>query len=196
MWAPCSMPAHRRWNHLRSQKAPQPHDPEASVVRINWTEDWKKLPCKIDTPFHWWMNWNHHSRSEWVSSLSLIKWSGLAAKVDKSINLRRNTRLAGTTLLTWLKVPINDKSSRFLHAFLVRHAERVSIVLTSLSWGSRICKFIESSSIPKKVMVVDGPVVLVGSRGSPANAQVSSIMIMFLVHSSDAGRPIVRKSST
>ena len=42
-------------------------------------------------------------------------------------------------------------------------------------------KLTKLSSMPRNVMVVDGPVVFCGSRGSPAMAQVSPI-IMFFVH--------------
>lgn len=118
-------PAHFNWNHFRTFRAPQPHEPDASDTMETSNSGLTLFTTDIiEIPFHASQYWYHHSMSERADAPRRTKRLRCFTVVDKSISLRRNDRPARTALHAWLNEPIKDKSSLFLHAFLPRHAAK------------------------------------------------------------------------
>ncbi len=147
------------------------------------------------TPFQPVLNCHHHSISDRASLLSLTKCSGFFVVVESSISLLMKVLPALMTLHACDSVPIRDKRSRFLQAFLPLQTAKSEVSRISLSSGRRSSIATVSMSMPKNVMHVTGPSSFAGSGGRPSLSQVSCMTALLRVHSARSA-PMVIKSST
>ena len=90
---------------------------------------------------------------------------GVTTDFDKSINRRMNVRPEGTTLAAKESFPINDKSSLFVHFFLIVHCFIRSWISLHLDCGRPSDILSEFISIPKNVMHEVGPNEFVIRKG-------------------------------
>ena len=147
------------------------------------------------TPCHSSKNWCHHRRSRWNSWLRRMGWSLLRKQHNRSIMRRKKVRPGHTTLAAWCKWPIRDSSSCLLHHFRGSQEAIKFWIAKSFSCGRRATWLWESSSIPRTVSTVEGPIHLPGCRGRPSRWQTSIAVAKFCAHWRDRGGPAVMKSS-
>ena len=122
---------------------------------------------KKDRPLHVVANFSDHAKSSLKASGSdIVSW-GFCAVVLVSIILRRNDRLAGTTLAAKLNVPMRD--GRALASYTVSELTggEVPAWWMSLSFpgGSQASSAVESRSMHKYSRRVVGPSSFSSARG-------------------------------
>jgi len=67
---------------------------------------------------------------------------------------------------------------------------------SNFSWGSHTSIFSESSTSPRKDIVVTGPSFFLGSMGVSVSLHAASMELVFLGHSCVLGAPVIMKSWT
>ena len=143
---------HSAWNHSWFQRAPQPHDPEASEK--TWWEGGLKIWVRSrEVPCHLSKKVCYHVRSERNSRFSLIQSSSWGLEEANVIILLRNVRPGRTTLHACARLPMRDNNSRFLAAFLDIHSLIMILILANLSSGNLIIMLMVSNSIPRNTIV-------------------------------------------
>ena len=116
-------PFHGHWIYLSSQHAPQPHLPDASVEKRNFGDQLADTLCIIPRLFQQSIKQCHHARSDLKSAERWTQWSSCLALWATSIMRRRKMRPGTIILAACANLPINDKRSRFLPAFLASHCQ-------------------------------------------------------------------------
>ena len=175
-----------------SHIAPAPQEPEASdqIWWSGWDLRWSR---SMDTPFHDWINYNHHLMSDWASLLILIiLWCVRFAWISMVISLPINDLPGFTTWQAWLRWPRSDSRDSLVHTFLNCHSCSNSNCLLNFSCGSRSSILMVSMSISKKIRHVVRPTVLWGARGIPSFWHTWKIVCWWTRHWS---APSVIKSS-
>ena len=112
--------------------------------------------------------------------------------VLRSINLHRNIRLGGTTLLAKASFP---SSSRLVHVrlrFSSVMAMRISDFCSEVIDASMV---VESRRIPKKVREVEGPSSFSGLVGELMRLHTPFIVSILCLHIGESGGPAVKRSS-
>ena len=115
--------------------------------------------------------------------------------VLRSINLHRNIRLGGTTLLAKASFPMTDSSSRLVHVrlpFSSVMAMRISDFRSEVIDASMV---VESRRIPKKVREVEGPSSFSGLVGELMRLHTPFVVSILCLHIGESGGPAVKKSS-
>ena len=132
-WMACG---HWNWIQSEFQKAPAPHEPEASLHN-SWSGWLKACYRRMDMSFQDLMNMCHHLMSD-LASLLILEMSRCLcfASVSGEINLPMNDLPGLTTLYAWLRWPRSDSSFSLEHTFLNCHSNRSSLSLLSFSCGS------------------------------------------------------------
>ena len=100
-----------------------------------------------------------------------------------------------TTLQANASLPMSDSSSLLVQVRLPRMWCIACSSSVFLSLVMDAVMVVESSSTPRKVMVVDGPSSFSGFVGEPNRWQRKFIVCMCRAHSSVSGGPAVKKSS-
>ena len=185
---------HATWNHCVPHRAPQPHEPEASL-QISTPGVCQLFFNIMEIPFHEPTNMFHHSKSALNAAFSLIMWSCLPnCEIRPKIPL--SNLLPGlTTLHAWFKCPANDCSSLFEQPLRFLQLPTSCLSFSSFSGGSLSCSPSESSSIPSSGSRVEGPIVFSSATGIPTSPHVSNATLRSLLHLSDFGGPSTTKSS-
>ena len=107
MWMSFHPSGQDNWNHLPSQTAPQPHEPDASEIIVA-----AELDGDIRlTPFQTERNVFHQATSALASALRDTWWSSAVTVVDALIRFLINARPGCTTLEAWWSRPIKDSNS-------------------------------------------------------------------------------------
>ena len=88
--------------------------------------------------------------------------------------LLRNERPGRTTLHAWLRHPMSDSSSLWLHAFRSPHSLRRVLSFASLSVGSQSLFAMVSLVIPRNVKHIMGPTVCERQVGLPSASTTAS----------------------
>ena len=110
------------WNHAWPHQAPQPQEPEASVVKVVLGRS--EGGGRKEVPFHDFRKLSHHARSARNPALRRIYgwWGGTAWR--RSIILQRKDLPDLTTLHVWLRKPISpDSQTRDLQFFHIAPLE-------------------------------------------------------------------------
>ncbi len=141
-------PAQGSWNHRKPQYAPQPHQPDASDTSV--VDGTSARPLSSLTPLQPVLNCHHHSISYRASLISLAKCSSFFVSVENSISLLMKVLPALMTLHACDNIPIRDKRSRFLQAFLPLQTAKSEVSRVSLSSGRRSSIATVSMSMPKR----------------------------------------------
>ena len=172
---------HCTWNQLHLHHMPHPHPPEASdEVSING--DQRATSLINDIPFQELANTCYHSKSALKVTFSLIMWSCLW-NCDSRTNIPRRNRSPGLiTLKAWFRWPANACSSHFVHSF---HSATNSLSFSNFPCGSLSCSSSESSSTPKRMILVAGPSVFSTATGKHVSSHVSHAVLWFWPHSCD-----------
>ena len=100
-----------------------------------------------------------------------------------------------TTVAACERCPVRTCNSRFVAARLLSQGVIRPLSRISLGVGNRNSMWVESTSMPKKVMLVVGPSTLSGATGNPRFSQIVIAFLIWEPHISDAGGPMKRKSS-
>ena len=132
------------------------------------------------TPFYDALNCHHHWMSDLAAALSLIWRLRILVVAERSMSLLKKDLPALTTLQAWLRRPIRYSRSLFLPCFLSLQEARHALSLASFSWRSLNYQLL---CIPRKVICVDGPSVLLGSTGIPRSRQVLCTILRLVAHS-------------
>lgn len=146
-------------------------------------------------PFQYWRKVVHHSKSALNSELRCTQWLILRADDAVSIILRRNNLPATTTLHAWDSFPINERSSLFLHLCLFLQSCNSCLSWLIFSCGSLNSIRLVSISMPRKVMIPEGPSIFCTFNGIPSHLHRCIISSKLWRHSFELGGPIVKKSS-
>ncbi len=159
----CSVwPSHGSWNHREPQCVR--HQCRGRDI-CQASQQLHSIPACAELP--------PHSISNHASLLSLTKCSSFFAVIESSISLLMKVLPALMTLHACNSIPIRDKRSRCLQAFLPLQPAKSEVSRVSLSFGRRSSIATVSMSMPKNVMHVAGPSSFAGSGGRPSLAQVS-----------------------
>ena len=147
---------------------PQPHDPDASMVR--WTAGYFDGDGRSETPFHSGRNSCHHARSALKPLFSLIMvvpwWVWCTACSNSNIR-RRKERPDWTTLQAWLSEPNSDSRSLRGHTFLSPQSCRNSLRWVNLSAGRRSWPATVFISMTKNTRHEVRPSCLCPASGTP-----------------------------
>ena len=188
----CAFAFQRHCNHWVPHTAAHPQLPDASETSSTLSVSGEG---RIPTPFHPSIKWLHHCTSEGKSVLSLMKRSLFLTDAISCIMRCTKLRPECTTFTACCRSPTRDSKSRRLAAFRPSHCWTTALTLCSFSFGSRSSIFWVSTSMPRKVMQVDGPSLLSEAMGTPSWAQVLRMTARFAAHSIEPGLPTVTKSS-
>ena len=146
-------------------------------------------------PFHGVAKVRHQRMSPRTLSGSVRWWLGEDTEVPASMSLRRKVLPAGTTLAAKLRVPMRERSSRFVQERLVFQALRAWCRSSSLSGGRRASSLSESRRMPRNSRIVEGPSSFSAARGMLSSWQMDWSVSRAVKHSRVAGAPTSRKSS-
>ena len=120
------------------------------------------------TPFQSGRKHAHHCRSDLKPLFNLMRWcSSFVAFVSVIVRLRND--LPGLTKQrACCKKPIRDSNSLFVHERLPCHHKISLLRWINFSSVRRSVIASVSSSIPRKVIIMEGPSVLWRASGTPA----------------------------
>ena len=128
------------------------------------------------------------SAQAWL--FSVIWWWSWLTVVDRLMRRRRNRQPAGTALAAKDSFPINERRRRF---DVFRHPNQdSSSCKRSFSLAGGRCSSLcwESSSIPRYVIIVDGPSSLSIATGTPRVEHSCSMSCTDCAHLGESGGPM------
>ena len=111
-----------------------------------------------------------------ASVLRWILWRNLLTVVDRWIRCRRKRRPAGTTLEAKESLPMRERSSLLVADRFSNQHLMIAVISCNLARGSRSCRRLESSTIPRTVKLVAGPSDFSLATGMPSFWQTCSMV--------------------
>ena len=144
--------------------APKPIEPAASGYKLSLSGLCQTSGRKRDLQLNCDKKESQTLRSSLTDRVRRIEKFGECTPMVKSIKRRKKTRPGTITQQAKLSKPVRDWTSLKV-TFLLRKSDKIPIDLSTLSKGRRASIRQESSSMPAKERICDGPAVFSGAIG-------------------------------